>query len=115
MATEMASPIASDTARNAACFHGDKLCRMSSAMRPKRGAVRAGEAVDRSPLLCATMSCMTDHGTADGLAVRGPLEFGHDAAPCHDTDAIRQIENFIEVFADEHDGRAMFTRRQQTL
>jgi hypothetical protein len=54
---------------------------------------------------------MIHHSAANSLAVRRPGKFSDDTAAGHDADAVRQTQDFIEVFADQNDGRPAIARR----
>ena len=49
---------------------------------------------------CVARFVVADHGAADGLAIRWPVEFGDDASAAHHADAIGQGQHLIKVFAD---------------
>src|SRR5881394_2455504 len=113
MATDIANPMTSEPPTNAACFHGDRVCRTSSVMRPRPRGGADGSV--NGLAACPARSSMTDHSTPDGLPVGGPLEFGNHDAFGHDTDAVGQAEDFVEIFADQDDRGAAFARRDQPL
>src|ERR1700753_2280796 len=116
MTTEMMSPIAREPARIQACFHGEMVWRMSSVKRPmpRRGGGFGRCDDGSSPTIIAT-SCMIHHRATNILTISGPLEFSNDPPPRHDPDPIGEGEDFIEVFADEHDRSAAVAGGQQPL
>src|SRR5271163_116304 len=60
-------------------------------------------------------SCMIHHGSANRLAVSGPVEFGHDPSTCHDADPVGESKDFVEIFTDEHDRSPTIASGQQPL
>src|SRR5689334_2786068 len=58
---------------------------------------------------------MVHHDSPDGLPVRWGREFGGNAAAGHDADPVREIEDFVEVIADQHDRGAGGARVEQTV
>src|ERR1700692_2945570 len=117
IATEIISPIASEPARIPACFHGEMVWRISSVKRPMRrrgDSFGAGDEGGFLRTLIAT-SCMIHHRAANLLTVSGPFEFGDDPPPCHDPDPVREGEDFVEVFSDEHHCGSTVAGGQQPL
>jgi hypothetical protein len=49
---------------------------------------------------------MIHHGPANRLTVSGTVEFGDNPPPRHDTYPVGQSKDFVEILADEDDGRA---------
>ena len=58
---------------------------------------------------------MVHHDPADRLAVGRRLELRGNPAARHDTDTIGEIEHFVEVIADQHDGRSAVAGFEQPL
>ena len=57
---------------------------------------------------------MVDHRLSYRLPVGRRSKFGDDAAACHDTDAIGEAENLVEIIADENHRRSVRSSCQET-
>src|SRR5258708_24400244 len=70
---------------------------------------------DLSWIDAVALSSMVHHGAADGLPVGRPRELRDDPAARHHADAIRQGQDFVEVFADEEHAGAAIARGDEAL
>src|SRR5579871_13150 len=117
MAAEMSMPVAIEPPTATACFQAGISSRTSSTKRPnpRPPPFAADAALSESVGSIASRSGMIHHGAADRLAVGGRVELRNNAAAGHDSDAVGDAEDLVEILADEHDGGTGLARVEESL